>query len=145
MFLHELKVLSKKAMPDADTTTRNQLVFHQFVSGLPSRIGKRLRATGEVSDLDKVLERAKLLMTIEEPQTTAAVQSNEMQGLRDQISSLTEQVAALSVRCTNRPASVVCYGCQQSGHIQRNCPLAKRCYLCGQIGHVARDCYLGND
>jgi len=36
---------------------------------------------GEVSDLDKVLERAKLLMTIEEPQMTAAVQSNEMQEL----------------------------------------------------------------
>ena len=145
VFLHELKVLSKKAMPDADVTTRNQLVLHQFVSGLPSRIGKQLRATGEVSDLDKVLERAKLLMTIEEPQTTAAVQSNEMQELRDQISSLTEQVAALSVRRTKQPASVVCYGCQQSGHIQRNCPLAKRCYLCGQIGHVARDCYSGND
>ena len=59
-------------MPDADATTRNQLLLHQFVSGLPAHIAKQLRATGEVSDLDRVLERAKLLMTIEEPQKTAA-------------------------------------------------------------------------
>jgi len=81
VFLHELKMLSKKAMPDADATTLNQLVLHQFISRLPSQIGKQLHATEEVSDLDKVLERAKLLMTIEEPQMTAAVQSNEMQEL----------------------------------------------------------------
>jgi len=145
VFLHELKVLSRKAMPDAEAATRNQLVIHQFVSGLPSQIGKQLRATGEVNDLDRVLERAKLLMTIEEPQQVAAVQSNEMQQLRDQVSSLTEQVAALSIRRTKQPASVVCYGCQQPGHLLRNCPLARRCYLCGRTGHMARDCYSGND
>ena len=68
VFLHELKQLSKKTMPDAETATRNQLLQHQFISGLPAYIGKQLRATGEVNDLDRVLERAKLLMTIEEPQ-----------------------------------------------------------------------------
>ena len=31
VFLHELKLLSKKAMPDAGTMMRNQLVLHQFV------------------------------------------------------------------------------------------------------------------
>ena len=90
-------------------------------------------SAGEVSDLDKVLEQAKLLMTIEEPQVTAAVQSNEMQELRDQISNLTEQVAALSVRCTKRPANVACYGCQQPGHLQRNCPLPKGATCVGRL------------
>ena len=40
VFLHELKQLSKKAMPDAETTMRNQLLLHQFISGLPAHIGK---------------------------------------------------------------------------------------------------------
>ena len=31
VFLHELKQLSKKAMPDAETATRNQLLLHQFI------------------------------------------------------------------------------------------------------------------
>jgi len=106
VFLHELKVLSRKAMPDAEAATRNQLVIHQFVSGLPNQIGKQLRATGEVNDLDKVVEWAKLLMTIEEPQMAVAVQSNEMQELRDQVSSLTEQVAALSIRHRKRQCAM---------------------------------------
>ena len=44
---HELKQLSKKAMPDADAATLKQLLLHQFVSGLPAHIGKQLRATGK--------------------------------------------------------------------------------------------------
>ena len=106
--LHELKLLSKKAMPDAGNMMRNQLVLHQFVSELPGHIGKQLRATGEVNDLDKVLEWAKLLRTIEEPQKSAAVHSNEVQELRDQVSNL---MAAFSVRRNKRPSIVV------SGHL----------------------------
>ena len=57
-------------------------------------------------------------MMMEEPQKTAATQT--VQELKEQISLLTEQVAALSVKTPRRPASVVCYRCQQPGHIQRN-------------------------
>ena len=131
-------------MPEASNDTRTQLFLHQFVSRLPANIGKQLRATGEVNDLDVVMERAKLLMTIEEPQMTAAIQTTEVQELKEQISLLTEQVAALSAKPLRRPAMVVCYRCQQPGHIQRNCPLTKRCYLCGQAGHVVRQCPSGN-
>ena len=119
-------------MPDAETAARNQLLLHRFISGLPTHIGKQLCEMGEVNDLDRVLEWAKLLMTIEEPQKIAAVQTSEVQELREQVSILTEQVAALSIRQqSKRPATVVCYKCQQPGHLQRNCPLAKRCIYMG--------------
>ena len=99
------------------------LLIHQFVSGLPVSISKQLRATDELNDLDAVTERAKLLMTIEEPQKIAAIQTNEFQDLKEQITLLTEQVAALSAKPSRQPAAVVCYKCQRPGHLQRNCPL----------------------
>ena len=68
VFLHELRQMLKQAMPEAGEGTRKQLLLHQFVSGLPVNISKQLRATGALDDLDIVVERAKLLMTIEEPQ-----------------------------------------------------------------------------
>ena len=144
VFYHELRQLVKQAMPEASEDTRKQLILHQFVSGLPANISKQLRATGEVNNVDAVMERAKLLMMMEEPQKTAATQTAEVQELKEQISLLTEQVAALSVKTPRRPASVVCYRCQQPGHIQRNCPLNRRCYICGQAGHIAKQCPSGN-
>ena len=47
-------------------------------------------------------------MMMEEPQKTAATQTAEVQELNEQISLLTEQVAALSVKTPRQPASVVC-------------------------------------
>ena len=144
VFLHELRQMLKQAMPEAGEATQKQLLLHQFVSGLPVNISKQLRATGALDNLDVVVERAKLLMTIEEPQKTAAVQSNEIQDLKEQILLLTEQVAALSSKPARGPAAFICYRCQRPGHLQRNCLLIRRCYLCGQAGHIAQQCPSGN-
>ena len=79
VFSHELKRLIDQAMPTADAATRQQLLIHQFLSGLPTEVSKRLRAAGEVDDLEKLIQRAKLLMTIDakekpEEKSVAAVQ-----------------------------------------------------------------------
>ena len=144
VFYNELRQLVKQAMPEASEDTQKQLILHQFLSGLPANISKQLRATGEVNNVDAVMERAKLLMTMEEPQKTAATQTAEVQELKEQISLLTEQVAALSVKTPRRPASVVCYRCQQAAHIQQNYLLNRRCYICCQAGHIAKQCPSGN-
>jgi len=49
-------------------------LLYQFISRLLASIGKQFRGTGEVNNLDMVI---KLLMTIEEPQKTAAIQTTE--------------------------------------------------------------------
>ena len=135
MFLHDLKQLLKQAIPEADAGTRNQLLLHQFINGLPGHISKQLRVTGEVNNLDRLMERAKLLITIDEPQRAAAIQMTEIKELKEQISVLTEQMAALSIR-HRQPATVVCYRCQRPGHTQRDCPVAKKCYSCGSSGET---------
>ena len=65
-----------------------------------------------MNDLDAVIERAKLLLTIEEPQKLAVVQINEIQDLKELILLLMEQVAALSAKPSRQPAAVACYNCQ---------------------------------
>ena len=66
MYLHKLKQLLRRAMLDTDAGTHDQLLRHHFISELPTHISKQLRATGEMNDLDRVIERAKLLLTIED-------------------------------------------------------------------------------
>ena len=94
VFLHNLKQLLDQAMQGAEANARTQLVLHQFIIGLPTNISKQLHATDEVGDLDKVLERVQLLLTIEKQKKSAAIEAQEEQS-EVQISALTEQVAAL--------------------------------------------------
>ena len=99
VFTHKMKRLLEQALPTADTSTNKQLLLHQFINGLPSSLSTQLQATGQINDLKTAMERAKLLMTLkEELDKTAAVQSSEVAALKDQISVLTEQVAALTTK-----------------------------------------------
>ena len=82
-------------MADADDGTHDQLLQHLFVSGQLGYISEQLGATGEINDLDTVIEWAKLLLTIKEPQRTADTKLTETKELKEQISMFTEQVAAL--------------------------------------------------
>ena len=151
VFVHQLKRILNQAMPTADVGTREQLLLHQFVAGLPGHVSKQLRAVGDIDDLDKVIERAKLLLTIDKRENIAAIETTEtpreMEVLQQQVSLLSEQVAALTTRQQRGRSATVrrCYNCRQTGHLQRNCPEQRRCYTCGQPGHVSRDCRAGNE
>ena len=121
LFVYELKKLLDQAMPGMDATAREQLLLHQFLGGVPAPISKQIRAAGETKALDKAVERARLLMTIEREQiATAAV--TEVQELKDQISQLTEQVAVLTTaRNVPKHDTVTnkrCFNCRGFGHLQ---------------------------
>ena len=79
LYWHKLKQLLERAMPGVNVVTRDQLLIHQFLLGLPIGISHQLRATRETTELDPVVDRARLLMTLEEQEhsCTAAISSNE--------------------------------------------------------------------
>ena len=108
---------------------REQMLIHQFLTGLPTDISRQLRATGEAKELTKVVERARLLMTMDNQsslQSVAACASTvdtgtkeEMSRLQNQVEALTQQVAALTTpKATN---------------------LRKRCFNCNGLGHLGAD------
>ena len=151
VFFHELKKLLSAAMPNLEASARNQLLLHQLLAGLPNSISKQLRATGDTTDLEKVLERARLLIMIEDQPEQAAVvsqPSSDVLLLKEQIADLTEQVALLTTGGERQRPIVRCFYCNQPGHIQRHCQAyqsqlrqqPRRCYTCGKVGHLQRDC-----
>jgi len=153
LFYHDLKKLLSLAMPTLEAAGQKQLLLHQLLAGLPTAVSRQLRATGDTNDIDNVLERARLLLMMDEQQQLAAVSegsskpTGELQHLQQQIAELTEQVAMLTT--ASQPANVPrCFNCQQPGHFQRQCPhlypqrrnQQRQCYNCGKFGHIERDC-----
>ena len=53
LFIHDLKKLLDRAMPDVDAAARGQLLLHQFLAGLPTAVSRQLRASGETKELEK--------------------------------------------------------------------------------------------
>ena len=56
LFVQDLKHKLQHAMPDISSATRNQLLLHQFLAGLPVQIYKQLRAAGDVTSMETTLE-----------------------------------------------------------------------------------------
>ena len=147
--MYDLKKLLDQALPSVESATKEQLLLHQFLAGLPPAVSRQLRAAGETKELEKTVERARLLMAWEDQEQTAAVtaDNSQLRQLEGRIAALTEQVAALTI---NRGAPVRCFRCNQIGHLQRNCPNrrgardSRRCFVCGLPGHLARECHQGN-
>ena len=77
MYVHQLKQLLNQAMPDISADTREQLLLHQFFSGLLQEVSKQLRATGAMTMLKDAVEQAKLLMTIEHHSESAAIKAKQ--------------------------------------------------------------------
>ena len=99
LFMQDLKWLLQSAMPGLDENTSEQMLIHQFLTGLPTDISQQLCATGEAKKLTKVVERARLLMMIDNqslPQRVATCTSKLETETKDEMSQLQHQVEALT-------------------------------------------------
>ncbi|KAL5494155.1 hypothetical protein EMCRGX_G015433 [Ephydatia muelleri] len=104
VFSHDLRKLIVRAMHEIDSKARDQLLLHQFIAGLPLRVSRELRAAGETKELGVTLQRARLLLSLEDqhqltesgPLGSSTKQPNEReQAMAASIDRLTQQVAAL--------------------------------------------------
>ena len=132
-------------MPELAEDASQQLLIHQFLAGLPAPVSRQLRAVGNTTNLEQIVERAKVLMVVDSGEKVAAVQSenSEVSSLKAQIQEHTEQVAVLTTQ-KNSKKQLQCFHCKQAGHIQRYCPnrvRERRCYVCGRLGHIAANCW----
>ena len=101
LYVHQLKQLLTQTMPGIANAAKDQLLLHQFLTGLSQEVSKQLRAMGGTDFLNSAVQQAKVLMTVEQhSDATAAVKmqhSSEFQQLQQQLTTITEQVPALSV------------------------------------------------
>ena len=100
----------------------------------------QLRANGDVNDLKKTIERARLLLSLEEERPTSVVTAYR---LNITVAALRGKIAL--------PRSVTCYHCNQQRHVKRNCPTMKnrplqsrKYFICGRAGHIAKNCLQEN-
>ena len=76
LYVHELKQLLNQAMLEITAPTAEQLLLHQFLTGLPQEVSKQLRATGATDTLntstclDQYQVLPPWLTTISQPQKT---------------------------------------------------------------------------
>jgi len=79
----------------------NYVLLHQFLSGLPASVSRQLRASGEANNLVKAIERARLLMSIDNESLPVAAVAPKPDLQQEKIERPTEQVAALSTQVAN--------------------------------------------
>ena len=83
MYLYQIPKLLDQAMSNMDDTVRETLLLHQFVTALPIPISRQFRAAMETRKLNAVVDRARLLKTIEEQGLKTAAVCDKKVGMNE--------------------------------------------------------------
>ncbi|XP_065195680.1 uncharacterized protein LOC135827084 [Sycon ciliatum] len=121
------------------------IVIEQLIAGLQPEFGRQLRMSlaGQELTIPACLERVRALRASE---TDARYTSRFSQSV-----SASASTSSYSGGVHRPRSTVVCYNCNQPGHVQRNCPEFKKkqkprfsgpvvCHFCDQPGHAKPAC-----
>ena len=77
-------------MSDADALTSKQVLIHQLLTGISNKVSKQLKTARETDNLERIIQQAKLLMTLEQSKKTMAIgkqftlqQNDAMEALKE--------------------------------------------------------------
>ena len=79
LFIHDLKKLLDRVLPDVDATAGEQFLLNQYLTGLLTAVGKQFQATAETKDLELTVEQAWLHMALDDQEPAAAVRTENSQ------------------------------------------------------------------
>lgn len=129
-FLADLRRLARLAGIHSD-----ELIRCAFVCGLPADVSSRLRAGARIlkEDLSAILTQARVLMEERAQPALAAVRLEEVPRGRSRPSEGSGRKMSCfgcggdhPVRYCKKRSSIVCWICEEPGHLARNCPSKSR-------------------
>ena len=139
----DVQSMTRKAYPESDEKTKNRLAKDAFIGAVaddkvreklrdraPTNLEEALKLARQFSasrELEK--QRVRMVATEEETETETKAEKDEVRQLREELSKLK---TSLKQKPKDRwkkgrdkektSKTVICYHCQQPGHIQRWCP-----------------------
>lgn len=129
-FLADLRRLARLAGIHSE-----ELIRCAFVCGLPADVSSRLRAEARIleEDLPSILTQARVLMDERAQTALAAVRPEEMPSGKSRPAERSRRKLSCfecggdhPVRYCRKRSSIICWSCEEPGHLARNCPSTSR-------------------
>ena len=144
---YELRRMAARSFPSHDERSREEWIIDQFQTGLCNVGMQRHVFLKHPKTLEEAMSAASdyemVETTVKKPTNVASLQSKDSKSLQQEISSLKAKIASLenqnmshsnsqpnsqttSQNRNNRSSKIICFNCNEQGHIMRRCPHPKR-------------------